>query len=202
MALVYIIRHCQSKANLERRYNCTPAEDEGLSDEGVIEAEGVAGIFRGRPLGHVYTSPFPRARQTASRIGEASGAEVSEVDAFREMDCGEWNGRTEDEIISRFPEAWKGWHYDPQNNPIPGGESLLDVQARVLPEFERLVKKHWDAPFAIVTHYCVFNVLVCSLVSSLANFRCFDTGNGTVAEIAMENVPRLKLYSPPPRTRD
>ncbi|MEW6721701.1 MAG: histidine phosphatase family protein [Candidatus Micrarchaeota archaeon] len=192
---VYLMRHCQSVANAERRYNCTIGEDRGLSDEGKRQARRVSRFFIGRRIGAIYSSPFPRTMQTAGAVSEAAGAGVETLESFGELDCGEWDGRTESEIQSLFPDAWKGWHYDPQNNPIPGGESLLDVQTRVLPDFRKLVKRHENGSIAIVTHYCVFNVIICSLVSSLASFRSFDTGNGTIAEITMDNVPRLRFYS-------
>ena len=191
---VYLIRHCQSKANAKRRYNCSIKDDEGLSDIGKMQARELAGTLSGIPIKKIYSSPFLRTRQTADAIARYLKIGIEIDEKFAEMDCGEWDGRTEDEIKEKFPEIWKGWHYDPQNNPIPGGETLLEIQARVLPRFQNLVRGHPNESIAIVTHYCVFNVVMCSLFSSLANFRSFDTTNGTLAEIAMENVPRLKKY--------
>jgi broad specificity phosphatase PhoE len=186
---VYLVRHCQSVANTLRRYNSTISEDEGLSRLGKLQAAALADFFSGISP-KVYSSPFPRARETAQAIAGNSKPVI--VDGFRELGCGQWDGRTEAEIRTGYPQAWEGWRKDPQGNPIPGGETLRDVQARASPEFERIVKEGGTA--AIVTHYCVFNVLLCSLISSMADFRCFDTQNGTVAEIAMENVPRLRKF--------
>ncbi|MEW6036174.1 MAG: histidine phosphatase family protein [Candidatus Micrarchaeota archaeon] len=199
---VFLIRHCQSVANAERRYNCSIEDDEGLSEKGLEQAAQVARFFSGMLVGKVYSSPFLRTRQTSAAIADACGSVVEECDFLRELDCGHWNGRSEEEIMRDFPEVWRGWHYDPQNNPIPGGETLLEVQARALPEFERIVKRNRDETVVVVTHYCVFNVLLCSLVSSLANFRSFDTRNGTIAEIRMENVPRVEAYWNPTRGKD
>ena len=196
MTIVYIVRHCQSLANARRMYNCTVRDDLGLSDAGKSQAWELANYFSSRPVSRIYSSPFLRTRQTAAEIAKTTRAEIEIVDELRELDCGQWSGRSEDEIREKFPEAWKGWHFDPQNNPMPGGESLLSVQARVLPKFESLVKKHEGECIMIVTHYCVMNVLLCSLVSSLGNFRSFASKNGTVAEVSMENVPRLLGYRP------
>ena len=194
---IYLIRHCQSEANVKRLYNCTISDDNGLTDIGKTEATKLGEFFSKTEIVKIYTSPFPRALQTAAAIATFQNIKPEIIENFKELECGEWNGKGEDEIMSRYPEAWKGWHYDPQNNPIPGGETLLEVQARVLPEFERIIKNHKEGNIVIVTHYCIFNVILCSLFSSLANFRSFDTHNGTVAEISMENVPRLKFYFVP-----
>ena len=197
MTTVYLVRHCQSRANAKRVYNSTIGDDEGLTEGGKEQARQVAKFFHGLRLAKVYTSPFLRTRQTAQEISSASGAAMEVAERFGELDCGRWNGKSEDEIRREFPEAWKGWRDDPQSNPIPEGETLLEVQARVLPEFERLIKLHKEERIAIVTHYCVLNVMICSLVSSLANFRCFDTRNGTIAEVSMEKVPRIRMYHSP-----
>ncbi len=195
MQTVYLVRHCQSIANQKRLYSSKEEEDTGLSPEGFIQAESVAEFFISRPLHALFASPFRRTMQTADAISKISKVKVQKNKHFRELDCGAWHGKTEMDIQKQFPEEWKGWHFDPQNNPIPKGESLSDVQARAVPEFNRLVRTYEKkGDIAIVTHYGVFNVLLCSLVSSLANFRSFDTGNGTIAELKMEHVPRLKLY--------
>lgn len=198
---IYVIRHCESKANAKRQYSCSIKDDEGLSDLGKIQARELAGFFSGIDIKKIYASPFLRTRQTADAIARYIKTEMDIDENFRELDCGEWNGKTEDEIKEKFPNEWNGWHYDPQNNPIPKGESLFEIEARVLPQFQRIIKEHNNENVAIVTHYCIFNVLMCSLFSSLANFRCFDTTNGSVAEIAMENVPRLKRYISPIKTK-
>lgn len=196
MTLVYIVRHCQSVANAAKTYNCRVKDDQGLSEEGKRQAWALANQFSSRPLAKIYSSPFLRARQTAAEISKTTRAEIEIADAFRELDCGQWDMKSEAEIRQKFPEEWKGWHSDPQNNPMPGGETLLSVQARALPEFQRIVKRHEGGCIALVTHYCVMNVLLCSLVSSLGNFRCFVSKNGTVAEVSMENVPRLLGFRP------
>ena len=200
MTIVYIVRHCQSHANLKKQYSSKADEDLGLSKVGLVQAQEVGQYFKGKKIDMIVVSPFKRTLQTAQAIQKQTKAQLIESVALRELDCGEWEGKTEDEILKNFPEAWRGWHYDPQNNPIPNGETLLDVQVRALGEFESVVKKNKDKAIVFVTHYCIFNVLMCSLLASLANFRSFDTSNGTVAEIALNNVPRLRSYFSPVKT--
>lgn len=191
---VYLVRHCQSIANSKRKYNSKAQDDLGLSEIGLLQAESVGRYFAGKKIDLIVTSPFKRTLQTTDAIRKYANAVVIRSDALRELDCGEWDGETEEKILEKFPEAWRGWHFDPQNNPIPGGESLIEVQVRALTEFESMVKKNPGKTIVFVTHYCVFNVLMCSLLASLANFRSFDTSNGSIAQISLNNVPRLKGY--------
>ncbi len=193
----YIVRHGTSIANERRIYSSVIAEDMGLSELGKKQVVGIAEFLENKDIGTIYSSPFKRAIQTSEAISKKTGCGIKVTDALREMNCGKWEGYTEMQIQEKFRNAWKGWHYDPQNNPIPGGESLMELQARALPVFNTVVKESKGKNAVIVTHYCVFNVLLCSLVSSLANFRCFDTSPATIAEIRMENIPRLRIYSHP-----
>lgn len=193
----YLVRHGTSVANERRIYSSIIEQDMGLSELGKKQVLGVAEFLADKKIRGIYSSPFKRAIQTSEAISKKSGCEIETIEALREMNCGKWEGYTEMQIQEKFRNAWKGWHYDPQNNPIPGGESLMEVQVRALPVFNSIVKKSKGKNAVIVTHYCVFNVLLCSLVSSLANFRCFDTAPATIAEIRMENIPRLRIYSHP-----
>ncbi|MBI5227426.1 histidine phosphatase family protein [Candidatus Micrarchaeota archaeon] len=197
MGIIYIIRHAQSIANKKRIYNSNLNKDEGLSDLGKKQLKALVKLFKSKRtmrISVIYSSPFPRAIRTAQAIAKATGSKMEITESFRELDCGGWDGKTEKEIMEKFPEAWSGWHNDPENNPIPGGESLFEVQARVMPEFLKIAKRHNDGQIIIVTHYCVLNVILCSLISSLGNFRCFDSGNATIAKLKMNNVPRLEGY--------
>lgn len=196
--IVYLIRHAKSIANEKRLYNSRIEDDLGLNEYGKEQAKELGQFFKNTSIGKVYSSPFKRTLQTAQEITSALGQDtVVEVSELKELNCGEWEGYTENEIGEKFPDAWKGWHIDPQNNPIPGGESLMEVQSRALPALNKIIKNNKGKEIVVVTHYCVFNVLLCSFISSLANFRCFDTKNGTIAKITMDNVPRLRIYSPP-----
>ena len=195
MGKIYIIRHAQSIANEQRRYSGNSSEDQGLSKLGKAQAEKIGKFFISKNIKQIYSSPFLRAEQTANAIAtKCKINKIHLVEKFKEHECGDWNGKTEIEIKEKYPQAWAGWHTDPENNPIPGGETLREIQLRALPELYTILKKHPNEDVVIVTHYAVLNVLICSLIASLGNFRSFDSGNGTIAEFEMENVPRLKSY--------
>jgi probable phosphoglycerate mutase len=195
MSYLYLIRHCQSIANVKRIYNGEIEEDEGLSPHGIKQAETLGKYFEDKEISLIIASPFKRTRQTADFISRyAPRAKVEFDHSIREHECGKWNGKKETEIKKKFPMEWAGWRFDPQNNPIPEGESLFDIQSRALPTIQRTVTKNKGKNIAVVTHYCIFNVILCSLISNISNFRCFDTQNAMVAKLEVENVPRLLEY--------
>ena len=48
---------------------------------------------------------------------------------------------------------------------IPGGESLLDVQQRSWRTIQRLVEKHPDGTFIVVSHYFTILTIICSVLN-------------------------------------
>ncbi|TMM09962.1 MAG: histidine phosphatase family protein, partial [Actinobacteria bacterium] len=66
MRLFLAARHGQSLFNVDKVVNGDPALDRGLSEQGVEEAERLAGQLAALPIGLVAVSPFPRALQTAN----------------------------------------------------------------------------------------------------------------------------------------
>jgi broad specificity phosphatase PhoE len=90
-----LIRHGQTLANVERRWQ--GRGDWDLDDLGRRQAEALGQWYGRHPT--VYTSPLKRAASTASHV--ALNGVVS-VDDFMEMNMGEWEGMTTEEIAKRW----------------------------------------------------------------------------------------------------
>jgi broad specificity phosphatase PhoE len=68
---------------------------------------------------------------------------------LREIDQGEWEGLTVDEIMAKWPDLWgPARHY----NARPGGESPGQVRERSLAALHDLVAAHADDHIVIVSH--------------------------------------------------
>jgi len=66
MRLFLVARHGQSLFNVDKAVNGDPTLDRGLSEQGIEEAERLAGQLAALPVDLVGVSPFPRALQTAN----------------------------------------------------------------------------------------------------------------------------------------
>ena len=97
-SVVALIRHGQTQANVERRWQ--GRGDWDLDETGHRQAEAL-GEWYGRHA-TVYTSPLKRAMSTANRVA-LNG--VVPVDDFMEIHMGEWEGMTTDEIAERWPDV-------------------------------------------------------------------------------------------------
>jgi probable phosphomutase (TIGR03848 family) len=123
-----------------------------LSDEGKGQAEQAAqriGALKKAPVA-VYASPLERATETAKPIARALGLRVRIERGLLECDFGAWTGaklgtlrrRREWRAVQAFPSAFR----------FPGGESFMEMQARMLDTLDRLAQRHRGETFVAVSH--------------------------------------------------
>lgn len=134
MRLFLVARHGQSLFNVDKIVNGNPTLDRGLSEQGIEEAERMAGQLAALPLDLVAISPFPRAVQTANIA--LDGREVPHLvdDELGDVRIGELEG----ESLDAYREAPA--HSD-RKQRFPGGESLDEAALRYAGAFERLLAR-------------------------------------------------------------
>ncbi|GAB4454289.1 MAG: alpha-ribazole phosphatase [Anaerolineae bacterium] len=147
---VYLIRHGETDWNAQGRWMGHSIA--ALNDTGQAQARRVAARLAGAGLAALYASDTVRTLQTARAIAEATGLEIRPDPRLREMDVGVWQGHTRAEIETNDPARYAARQRDPLNMPIPGGESWLDLVARVREAFDAITAAHRGACVAIVAH--------------------------------------------------
>lgn len=110
----------------------------------------------------VYVSPLRRARETAEAI--RCGVEPVILPELAEIDFGEWEGLTWQEVEQRWPDAACRKIEDWFGSPTPGGESWSDFCDRV----DRALKVvlAGPQPAAIVAHMVVNAILAARLMGA------------------------------------
>jgi len=73
---------------------------------------------------------------------------------------GKWEGLTQEEIKQRYPEEFIAWRSDLLNYRPPEGECLIDVQNRIVPEYEKIVSSHPDQEIALLLHGGVNRIIL------------------------------------------
>lgn len=121
-----------------------------LNPNGRRQAEMLEPALARVPLGSIYSSPLERAMETAQPLARARSLSVLPCEAANEVDFGEWSGKPWSEL-ERLPE-WRRFNTFRSGTPAPGGELMLEVQARIVRELECLRRRHPDQHVAIVTH--------------------------------------------------
>jgi probable phosphoglycerate mutase len=101
-------------------------------------------------LDAVYASPILRAQLTAAAVAKAAGIEVQTRDGLTELDAGDWTGKAFTEFEDT-PER-RAWDQARAFNRTPGGESMLEIQARMIAVLEEVRGLHPDGRIALVSH--------------------------------------------------
>lgn len=121
-----------------------------LGAEGRAEAERLAEHLAGRDITSVHTSPLERASETAERIAARLGLAAEPREELLEIELGAWTGRSFASL--RDESGWRGWNAARSVSRPPGGETMLEVQARVLRLVERLRATCPGGSVVLVSH--------------------------------------------------
>jgi broad specificity phosphatase PhoE len=122
----------------------------GLNEDGRAQAAALAAALRTEPLSAVCSSPLQRAMETAAAIAAPHGLPVLEVAGLQEIDFGEWTGSSFADLAG--DATWHDFNVLRGTTRVPGGELVLEVQARAVAALLLLVQQHAGASIAIVTH--------------------------------------------------
>lgn len=127
---VILIRHSKTPGNAELRYN--GRTDEALSPEGIALAQNMGGDPK---VQAVCVTPLQRTQQTAAIL--FPNARQMVVDDLREMDFGDFEGRSFSEM--EHDMAYRAWVEGGCLAPCPNGEGRTDFSERVCAAFEDVV---------------------------------------------------------------
>lgn len=129
-----------------------------LNENGEMQAQRLADRFQNMTLDAIYSSPLERALQTAEVLARKMKLEVKQSAAANEINFGDWTGKSFDELSSQ--ERWRRFNSHRSMTTIPGGESFLEVQNRIVKEIDTLALQHGNARIAIVSHADVIRAAV------------------------------------------
>ena len=154
---IIAIRHGETAWNVDTRIQ--GHLDVPLNERGLWQAEQLGRALADEPVAAIYSSDLSRAHQTASQVARHTGAELMVETALRERSFGMFEGKTFAEIEAALPNEAQRWRQrDPHFVPS-GGESLTQLQARVVSTVSGLAARHPGQLIAVVSHGGVMDVL-------------------------------------------
>lgn len=183
---IYLIRHGQTRGNLERRYM-------GVTDQPLCpQGRAALADWRGPEAEAVYVSPLLRCRETAAIL--YPGTAQTAVPGLRETDFGAFEGRTYEEL--QDSPAYRAWLDSAGQAAPPGGESREQVRRRVLAAFRTVTAGHAPGErLALVVHGGTIMTLLEALepggqfyrwqAPNGGGFRCSWDGGVLTAEAAL-----------------
>src|SRR3989344_6760594 len=143
MAKLFVFRHAQTTDNKEGTFS--GKRDPDLTPEGIEEAKKIRDQLKNKKVTKAYTSPLIRSKHTLEIVLEPhEGTELVVADPrIRERDYGDLTGKSKKKTAQLYPKEYPAWHrgYD---TPPPGGESLKQVEERVLEFLKEVLANVWQ----------------------------------------------------------
>jgi probable phosphoglycerate mutase len=148
MMVMLLIRHAVNDWVGERLAGWTPGVN--LNEEGRAQASVLAQRLAEVPLAAIYCSPLERTLETAQPLAELNNLTVQVRENLGETRYGDWTGRDLKDL--REEKLWPVIQVYPGGARFPGGESLREVQARMVIELDAIRDAHADQVVAVVSH--------------------------------------------------
>ena len=186
MIRILLIRHGHTELLGKVLYGRMAGVD--LSERGRQEAARLAQALKARyRIDEIVSSPMDRARETAEAIAVAEGKAVLLDEALQELDFGEWMGRPFSELAA--DDDWKQYNRHRSLTRAPGGEFMMQVQARSWGALERVVARHRSKPeasIAVVTHGDVIRALLMLFLGMPIDYiHRLEVATGSVSEVVL-----------------
>ena len=148
MTRFLLVRH----AAIDAHGRSLPGRSPGvhLNALGRQQAQALAQRLSGLPVAALYSSPLERAVETAEPIATLLGLQTATSEDFLELAFGDWTGRDIDDLAGQ--PAFRRFNEFRSCATIPGGESMLQAQARMVAGLERLRARHEQGSVVVVSH--------------------------------------------------
>lgn len=158
---IYLTRHGQSQWNVEGRLQ--GSHDSDLTRKGIEDSQRLNKHLndRGVELDIIYSSLSSRAITSAKIIRGNKSTQLVLKEELKEMDIGNWQGKTWDQIKRIDPKEYYRYWYAPHlykaNNT---GENYYQLQKRVLSFTNKIIQKRKHENILIVSHGVVLNSIL------------------------------------------
>lgn len=144
---------------------CIGQLDVSLTNDGVDAISDLAQNWPSPFPERIYCSDLSRTMETAQILAEHMNIGIASDPRLREINFGDWEGKSWEEIYDRDPDTMRAWGSDWINIPPPGGESVQQLHARIADFYEETLNRPNlpQTPTLVVAHAGSLRVLACLL---------------------------------------
>jgi len=160
---IVILRHGRTEWNRVEKFR--GRADIELDSVGKKQAEAAAKRMKGWSISAIYSSPLRRTMTTSDIIGTQLGLSVQPMPDIIDIDYGEWQGLSTQEVMDRYNVLYSQWTQNPDEVKFPGGESFAQARERVSRAVDVLIREHPKESVILVTHKVICQLLVLRLLS-------------------------------------
>ena len=193
---VYLVRHGETTGESSIRYH--GRNDVPLSELGARQVAGLVPRVRDLRLTALVHSPLDRARASARILLDGlrrAPDQVEEVAELAEVDFGEMEGLTAEEIAARCPDWYQEWQAG-RATSFPGGESFAGFDQRVAAAIQAVLARYPQGDLMVVAHKGIIKRSVGALLGLSAEaVGDLDPALGSLSVLACGETVRLRDWS-------
>jgi len=150
MLNLYITRHGETQWNTEKRLQGWL--NSPLTEKGTLQGQLLNKAVKMYNISKIYSSPSERALKTAKAARGKLDIEIELMDELKEMNMGDWEGRTLEEIREKEPENFENYWTRPQLFIKNSGEDFFELVSRTRRAVEKILEENDEGDILIVTH--------------------------------------------------
>lgn len=176
----FLVRHAPAQNNERNFLSSSKTQEQfGITQQGEEKIENLFKLFsKENKIDLIVTSPYRRCLQTAKIANKFFGVPIEEDFNLREIEFGEFEGKTPDEYHEYFRNLGGG-----VDIVLPGGESRLMVRSRMEKAFDTLEEKFKNKNILIISHGEPLRQLLAAKGTSTSD----DPRQGTIIPLPCEN---------------
>ena len=187
---VALVRHGETEWNKLGKF--LGQLDIGLNPRGLAQARetALAMVDWGHTV--VYASPLARTMQVAQEISKLDDVPVVPVEGVKELDLGDVEGVTGEEMGSLWSSVYAAWRENPATVVMPNGESLAQLQDRAWGAWLELEAAHSESDsLLVVSHNFAIRTIIAKLLGMpLSNFHRMVLGLSSICIIESDQRGR------------
>lgn len=197
---LYLVRHGWTNWHTERRvagWADVPLDERGQA-EATAAGRWLAQHCHDRPLA-LICSPVLRARQTARVISAvfAPPLPIEFDEGIGETHVAGWQGRLVDDIEANDP-TWPHFLENPADFPFPAGETLREVQARVVETVDTLRRRYERGELILVFHADPLRSLIAHFMEmDVAHLYRLRVETGSISCLSLPSAGATERFARP-----
>ena len=155
---LYLVRHGEVVRQGQGKF--LGFTDLGLSLRGKKQIRALAEYLKSVSLDQAYTSNLIRTMESAKLICQNRRIQPNPCPAFREMNMGDWDGKSWEEVKKKYPKASPRFFSNLKKFHFPGGENWPQFRNRVLKGMKNLLKENQGKDILLMAHAGVNRILL------------------------------------------
>lgn len=168
---IHFLRHGQTELSKQNLF-CGSGMNPSLTEHGFQMAESFSKHYQSTSWQAIYASPLLRAVQTATCLSEKINIELTIRDGLQEINYGEWEGKSVEEVEKNFHLAHAQWKQDPAAYAPTQGENAHQIKHRAIQVIQEIQSAYPQGNVLVVSHKATIRVALCALLGiDISQFR-------------------------------